>query len=278
MPRRIRTNVSKDYARLALFVFPENKEFLRGKRQRLMNHASAFATLFSLFFVIVSLVLVGVAVFFGYRHYQLTHNADTTTGALIDYEYNSDTDGDSYMIRYAYAIDGQRYERRDQVSQGVYNEIVGGAAFYVTLNLDEPEVATIGEPSLLGVGISSGFAIIFSFVSWAMFLGTLRQGTLAKHLSERGLLLEGEVVRARGRIDIDDDDDRYRRRQDKDLTLEVWYSFVSPKTQKTIKGKIANSRPELHASRGHIGRTPGIFAPGDPLLVMYADDRRHTAL
>jgi len=70
MSRKIRTNVTKDYARLALFVYPENKDFLRGKRLRLVNQSSPWSTLASLFFVLISLFLVGIAVFFGYRYYQ----------------------------------------------------------------------------------------------------------------------------------------------------------------------------------------------------------------
>jgi len=191
---------------------------------------------------------------------------------MIDHEYHSDSDGDSHFIRYAYAVDGQRYEHRERVSEEIYNEIVSGGSFFVTYNQVDPDVATIGEPSLLSLGISSAFAGIFSLIGWSMLFGSLRSGAMSKHLSERGLLLAGQVVHARGRIDEEEHTER------DSLWLDVTYTFVSPKTQKDIRGKVSNTRPELRGSRGKIGRMPGIFAPGDPLLIMYADDRRHTVL
>lgn len=272
MSPKIRTNVSKDYARLALFLFPENKEFLRRKRPQLVNTASSQTPLFAMIFVAVSLILIGVATFFGIRHYQLTNNASTTQGVMLDSEIFSDSDGDRYHITYAYAVDGQRYERRDSVNFTTYNSVISGEYFEVTYNRDEPTIATIGEPSALLPGFVAAFALLFSIVSWSMLFAALRRGTLAKQLSQRGLLLAGQVVKAKAWVSDDDNSNS------QDLWLEVTYSFVSPKTKKEVKGTSRNIRRELLSARYHLGKTDGLFAPGDPLLVMYADDKRHMIL
>ncbi len=272
MPRNIRANVSKDYARLALFLFPENKEFLRGKRSQLVNNASSRTSVTAIFLIVVSMILIAAAIFFGIRYYQLTNNASTTQGVMVDSDYSSDSDGDSYSITYAYAVDGQRYERRDGVDFSTYSTITSGAYFEVTYNRDEPTVATIGEPSLLLPGVLAAFALLFSIFSWSMLFTALRRGTLAKQLSERGLLLAGQVVKASARVEEDDDG------ESRELWLEVIYSFVSPKTKQKVQGKSINTRKELLSARYHLGKTEGLFAPGDPLLVMYADDNRHMIL
>ncbi|MCA9914976.1 MAG: DUF3592 domain-containing protein [Anaerolineae bacterium] len=272
MARNIRTNVSKDYARLALYLFPENKEFLRGKRPQLVNNASNRTPFFSLLFIAASLILIGVTLFFGIRYIQLTTNVDTTQGVMLDSGISYGNDGNDYSITYAYAVDGQRYERSEGVNFSTYQTITSGAYFEVIYNRDEPTIATLTQPSLWLVVALAVFALLVNLFSWFVFFAGLRRGTWAKQLSERGLLLAGQVVKARAWVNKDDNGNA------KNLWLDVTYSFTSPKTQQEVQGTSRNTRPELLSARYHLGKTEGFFAPGDPLLVMVADDKHHMVL
>ncbi len=100
----------------------------------------------------------------------------------------------------------------------------------------------------------------------------LQRSALSRLSPERGLLLVGRVAHARGCLD----DDEHTESQI--LRVDLTYTFVPPKTRRDVQGRASNTRPELRGSRSQIGRTPSIFAPGDPLLILYADDERHVVL
>lgn len=274
MPR-LRTAVDKSYLSLALYLHPDNKLFLRGKRDQIANAPGTASQRFSLVFVIIGLLILAMAIFQGVRYWQLSSDGVTVRATFIESDWDQDADGSTYFITYAYSVDGALYQQHENVPKNIYDDTVAGAPIVITYSRSDPTVAIIGQPVPFALFIWGGFALIFNLVGWGLYMTARSQNALARKLANGGILLPGEVERASVKI-IDDDD--ANSEYDKQLTLIVDYHFTSPMSKQVVTGRGSATRSDLLPARNELGKEPGLYGPGDPIVVLYADDKHHVIL
>ncbi|MAU08600.1 MAG: hypothetical protein CL607_02170 [Anaerolineaceae bacterium] len=274
MPR-LRTAVDKSYLSVALYLHPDNKLFLRGKRDQVANAPGSASQRFSFVLVMIGLLIFAMAIYHGVRYWQLSNDGVTVRATFIESDWDQDADGSTYFITYAYSVDGELYEQHENVPKNIYDDTVAGAPIVITYSRSDPNTAIIGQPVPFALFIWGGFALIFNLVGWGLYVTARSQNALARRLSDGGILLPGEVERASVKIvDDEDSDSEY----DKQLTLAVDYRFTSPMTKKAITARGSADRSDLLAVRNELGMEPGFYAPGDPIVVLYADDKHHVIL
>lgn len=213
--------------------------------------------LFMIPFVAVGLFVFGLTIKEWTEWYRLDTAGEVVSGRYEDRWITTSSDNDNYYTAYFFYVNDAEYH--DQIeSRASYNRFEMGAPVAVLYWPDNPAISSLADY----FDRPSPFHIIFtlfwnSIVSLFVVLiagGAIRQ--MRMNRAQDKILIEGQVLRAKGRTASDDDFQ---------LTMEV--TFQSPQTGKLLTARAKGTHNNVSSKI--------LPAKGKAVLVLYANDDLH---
>ncbi len=212
-------------------LYPENAAFIAGQQPypaslRVSRFNIGCAALILMPFMIVSTVLMAYTLITVRDTLTLAVSGTQITGQVIAREEGYD-EGVIYSLTYTFTAENRSFERRQYVSQTIYNQYAPEQPIPIRYQAGNPDVSRIEGTN--SIGVDAIVPLITSFVG--IFAFVVAYGTITTHLRLARLRRDGRVINGQiGQITAQVDNDN-------DYQVTVQPHFITPDTGERITGK-----------------------------------------
>ncbi len=233
---------------------PKNRAFVEGTKTRIGNSA---------IILLLALIAFGVAGFIAWQfgrpvlyYDQLITGGKVADARIVD-GYTSTSSRSrtvSYYVTYRFIVEGESYERQQQITSSHYNDLGIGSRVQVAYLADDPSISTLTGEYASTVQRDNDLGLTVFIGGAALIIGIILVVADAKNrrLSHQGQFLDGVLVSATGKPGSKGA-----------YNVTLTYQFVNPMGVRMEK-KVTVDRRDL---RNHLPQ------PGTPVKIRYVNDR-----